>query len=956
MACMTRREHFRPAFPRTAILCGFLALGLIGCQGGRTGGSRVQTIRKAVASSTWRPAMLRKVRVRGIFLPGDTKNSTGYVEDASGGLRVTGTNGDALPKPGEYVEVEGTLISPEPAPTIINPTFTRAGKAPTTQDKPATKMATVEDIQKGTDQYEKVYIDGVVQDVVAEGPEQFAVLLSADGHQVRIRASDVDASKFKEEIGWKVRVEGVAATAFDLMGEARDLAIWIPNSSAVQTIAATRAKRNNKGVAKKSHAPVRVIQSVQALRELPADVVAGHARVHLQAVVTYFANHGQILFVQQGGRGIFVGAKDRPVVGLQAGDLVDIEGVTDPSYFAASIERAVVRKVGRAPFPHPVEGAPEIFSGAEDSNWIRMTGVVQGVHLSDGLLVLRVHHGNENFSIYVADYKALPEHLIDSEISFQGVCATVFNGRRQFLGIKAFTQSLGLVEVKTPAPSLEALSVGHDIASLLLFSPPMKQGHRVRVRGSITSTDIGGPTTLEDASGGLTIEDHEHIHIPLGEAVEATGFLQSTASGPVMRNARIVDLHRREAVRPQDTLAEQILLQRIDSRLVRVQGLLTDRLPTAAGTELKLRDGRIEFSAFLPGKVYPKELTEGSVLQITGVSKLSRDNTRGGNSFSSVIWLRDANDIQVMRRAPWFSTERLFAALGVMVLGGALAAIWIFSLKRRVTQQTKTIQAQLRYETLLARAAEEANRAKSSFLANMSHEIRTPMNGVISMTDLALDTELTTEQREYLEIVKASADSLLVLIDDILDFSKIEAGKLNIDPISFPLRKTLTDLVRPLSVRAQQKGLELTCKIRPGVPAVVVADPVRLRQVITNLLGNAVKFTQKGSVTLEVETASQQQGRVELHFTVTDTGVGIPQDKQRLIFDAFSQAENSTTRRFGGTGLGLTISARLVEMMGGEIWVESEAGRGSTFHFTTVAHLAGCGDNIVEANSSHSMS
>jgi len=276
-------------------------------------------------------------------------------------------------------------------------------------------------------------------------------------------------------------------------------------------------------------------------------------------------------------------------------------------------------------------------------------------------------------------------------------------------------------------------------------------------------------------------------------------------------------------------------------------------------------------------------------------------------------------------------------------------------LKRRVTQQTRTIQAQLRNETLLARAAQEANRAKSSFLANMSHEIRTPMNGVISMTDLALDTELTAEQREYLEIVKASADSLLVLIDDILDFSKIEAGKLNIDPVPFLLHKTLTDLVKPLSVRAQQKGLELTCQIRRGVPTVVVADPVRLRQVITNLLGNAVKFTQKGSVTLHVETESAQHGSAKLHFAVIDTGVGIPRDKQSLIFDAFSQAESSTTRRFGGTGLGLTISARLVEMMGGEIWVESEAGRGSTFHFTTVAQITQLDESALEENSSYSM-
>lgn len=221
------------------------------------------------------------------------------------------------------------------------------------------------------------------------------------------------------------------------------------------------------------------------------------------------------------------------------------------------------------------------------------------------------------------------------------------------------------------------------------------------------------------------------------------------------------------------------------------------------------------------------------------------------------------------------------------------------------------------------------------------------MNGVIGMTDLTLQTELTQEQREYLEVVKASADSLLVLIDDILDFSKVEAGKLNIDPVKFCVHRTLADITRPLAVRAQGKNLEFTCTIQPDVPGVLVADCIRLRQVITNLLGNAIKFTQQGGVTLELSVDSWRDDGVKLHFVVGDSGIGIPAEKQKLIFQAFSQAENSTTRRFGGTGLGLTISARLVEMMGGEIWVESDAGQGSRFHFTTVAAIGSDDDSAL---------
>jgi signal transduction histidine kinase/ActR/RegA family two-component response regulator len=687
-----------------------------------------------------------------------------------------------------------------------------------------------------------------------------------------------------------------------------------------------------------------VLTTAGQAHSLTIDEAKRHYPVHIKGVITFYDwltdPVDAFVFLKDSTGSIFVTFPKVPPLPLAPGDLVIVDGVSGPGSFAPIVSQGRIQRLGRAPIPDaPVGNVSRMLTGAEDGKWLAVKGVIRSAKIIDPWrLVMDLQTDGGVLRVAMMNFGSTsPAALVDSSVVLLGNCAPFFNQQRQLIGARLFVPGLSALRILKAAPDPFSLPM-HRISDLMRYTPDMGEVHRVRVRGTVTLSEAGR-IIIQHNQQATVVETAAPVKVNLGEDVDAIGFPAPGEYGSVLRQAlvRAVGTHSRTGV--VAVTPAQILRDGYDLRLIRLEGYLVEQRRGSLDDTLLVSSKGVLIEATLHGMgaKSTKRLREGSYLQLTGICSVQVDENRQPNGFN--LLLRSDEDVLVTRATSWWSVAHtLYILFGTLLITLSVTA-WVIVLKNRVAKQTKVIRRQLEEADDLKEKAEAANRAKSEFLANMSHEIRTPLNGVVGMIDLVLQTKPSPEQFEYLDLARSSADSLLNVIGDILDFSKIEAGKLELCPVDFSLPDLLQEIIKTFSFRAREKGIQLLCNIAPETPSTVRGDSTRLRQVIVNLIGNSLKFTELGHVALNVNLDRKSGDRCLLHFAVSDTGIGIPAEKRKSIFGAFSQADVSTTRRYGGTGLGLTISARIVALMSGQIWVDSDLGFGSVFHFSAELEL-----------------
>jgi signal transduction histidine kinase/CheY-like chemotaxis protein len=696
-----------------------------------------------------------------------------------------------------------------------------------------------------------------------------------------------------------------------------------------------------------AEASVPILRSVHAAHHLPRELARRGWPVHLRrAQITFYDPILGSMFLMDATDGIFVDLRGQAPVPLTPGDLVGVDAISGPGNVESVLLHARFRLLGHAPLPvAPLYSFDQISIDQHDAQWISVEGIVRSVrhpravtayagHAASGQsnLIVTLASGADLLDVITDDTSSIDaDSLIDAKVRLSAAGGTRFNQRGQVNGVHLYMPGLSYVQVLDPGPRNPFALPLTDTARIIKAGG----GHRVHIRGVVTATWGHRQFSLMGEHHGIFIHTDSPAHVVVGEILDVVGFPSIGDYTSVLDDAVYRPAGSAAPPSPVRLTVAEALLGAHDAEPIELQGMVLYESLSPGEKTLVLKDRGIPFIAALPARDsngFSADLQPGSRVQVTGICYIQAAANKTPQAVR--ILLASPADVAVLVRPSWWTARHTLVLLGILLALALGIVFWNVVLRRRVRSQTRTIRRQLREAESLRAAAESANRAKSEFLANMSHEIRTPLNGVIGMTSLALDTPLTTEQRECLETARLSADGLLAVINDVLDFSRIEAGRMDLDSVVFSLRQTVEESLKTLAARAHEKALELLCEFSDDVPETVHGDPARLRQILLNLAGNAIKFTARGEVVVAVALDSATGRECVVHFIVSDTGIGIPEDKRQTIFEPFAQADSSTTREFGGTGLGLSISTRLVQLMQGRIWVESQLGRGSRFHFT----------------------
>jgi signal transduction histidine kinase/DNA-binding response OmpR family regulator len=680
------------------------------------------------------------------------------------------------------------------------------------------------------------------------------------------------------------------------------------------------------------------LTTVADVRRLSPDQAMSGVPVRVRGVVTMSGPRPSLgpFYLQDSTAGIYVELA-HPHAEIREGQLVEVEGWSTMGEFAPNIVPATVRVVGTGAFPKPRVGPYDRMAvGREAAQWVEVGGVVLVAEaVAGGRFDLTISHFGRQFLARIENAEGFDAgNLVDAEVTLQGVCATTFDRRRQFTGFRILVPTPSHLTIAKPAPPDPFSANSWRMNRLLQFSAGDAFEHRVKVQGIVLLQRSNNILFIHDEKEGLRVETLRAIRLRPGDRVEAVGFADVGAYAPILRYSVVRKVGHSAVPAAHPVTSLNVQQGDHDSDLVTMEATYVGRARRRDDDILELRAGDRMLEAWVPhlaDRGPLEELRRDSLVKLTGIFEIEAGQSSDLKAFH--ILVDSAADVQVLRVPPWWTSQSVLGVLGAVVVVFLLSLVWIAMLRRQVRQQTATLEKTTDEWRQAKDVAEAASRAKSEFLANMSHEIRTPMNGIIGMTEIVLETGLTVEQREYINAARDSGRSLLSVINDILDYSKIEAGKLMIEAVPFDLHETVGEVLKMASLAAHRKGLEILCDVGPEVPSGVVADAMRVRQIIVNLLGNAIKFTDAGEVILRVEQTAVTERAAELHFVVRDTGIGIPESQCERIFEAFTQGDGSSTRRFNGTGLGLTICAKLAQLMGGRIWVESHVGEGSAFHF-----------------------